>query len=97
MLRKPCRQGEGGGAPFRGSGMRSEGPRNQSRLLLVLCLQLLKHRSHRTGIVSGGVHVLDAQLVSFLFGAATELHKYSQQAKSRRVLIDHSRDASEKD
>ena len=76
--------------------MRGESPRDESGFLLVLCLQLFKHRRHRAGIVTGGIHILNAELVGFLFGAAAKLHEDSQQAKARRVLINHSGNATEK-
>src|SRR5690242_2631149 len=75
--------------------MCSKGAGNETRLLLILGLKLFKHRGHRTGIVAGGIHVLNTKLIGFLFRTATELHEDAEQADASCVLINHSWNTAE--
>src|SRR5436189_38038 len=76
--------------------MRRKGARDETRFLFVLCLELLKHCRHGSGIVTGGIHVLNTELVSLLFSTAAELHKDAEQSDTSCVLINHSRNATQK-
>src|SRR6185369_980602 len=61
---------------------------NCSRFLLVLGLEFLKHGGHSARIITGGPHVLNAQLVCFFFSATTEFQKGHAFNKRAGVIED---------
>src|SRR6185369_5434004 len=87
---KSSRQRKRRGSAIRRSRVCREGASDESGLLLVLGFELLKHRRHCAGIVTGRIHVLNAQLVRFLFRAAAELHEDSEKSDAGCVLVNHS-------
>jgi len=75
--------------------MRSKSAGDKTGFLLILRLELFKHRRHCPRIISRGVHVLNAKFVGFLFCTATELHEDPEQADACSVLINHSRNPAQ--
>src|SRR5687768_17907951 len=95
MLREPRSQCQRSSATVRRRRVCRKSARDEARFLLVLGFELLKHRRHRTRIVTRGIHVLDTEFVSLFFSPATELHEDTEQADAGGVLINQSRNATE--
>src|SRR5688572_18497866 len=95
VLREPRSQRQRGSATVRRRGVCCESARDETRLLLVLGFELLKHRRHCARIVTRGIHVLDAEFVSLFLSAPAELHEDTEQTDTRGVLVNQTRNSAE--